>query len=117
MLPVSTHLYSLKLNYSNLSVCSYDYLATKTHSIIIPSSGMDSIPSDLSVYLSNKTLKTLVGPDTMIDESTSAFDVLWGASGGSIATLISMLEDVPRFKRTMARTDFVLSNCMYPFLI
>lgn len=71
---------------------------------------MDSIPSDLSVYLSNKTLKTLVGPDTMIDESTSAFDVLWGASGGSIATLISMLEDVPRFKRTMARTDFVLSN-------
>ncbi|KAK7691924.1 hypothetical protein QCA50_005329 [Cerrena zonata] len=88
----------------------YDYLATKTHAIIIPSSGMDSMPSDLSVYLSNKTLKTLVGPDTMIDESTSAFDVLWGASGGSIATLLSSLEDVPKLKRAMARTNFVLSN-------
>lgn len=69
------------------------------------------MPSDLSVYLANKTLKTLVGPDTMIDESTSAFDVLWGASGGSIATLLSSLEDVPKLKRAMARTNFVLSNC------
>ncbi|KAF8886011.1 hypothetical protein BD779DRAFT_1532051 [Infundibulicybe gibba] len=35
----------------------FDYLATKTHSIIVPACGMDSIPSDLCVYLSNKTLK------------------------------------------------------------
>lgn len=96
---------------SNIDGHSYDYLATKTHAIIIPSSGMDSMPSDLAVHLSNKTLKTLVGPDALIDESTSAFDVLWGASGGSIATLISTLEDIPRFKRAMARSDFVISNC------
>jgi hypothetical protein len=35
----------------------YEYIATKTGAIIVPSCGMDSVPSDLSVFVGNKTLK------------------------------------------------------------
>lgn len=35
----------------------YDYLATKTGAIIVPSCGMDSIPSDVTAFLANKALK------------------------------------------------------------
>ncbi|CAL1711639.1 unnamed protein product [Somion occarium] len=88
----------------------YDYLATKTHTIIIPSSGMDAIPSDLAVHLSNKTLKALVSPDTSIDTSMSAYRMHGGISGGSISTMITNIEEVPRWKRRVAMSDFVLSN-------
>ncbi|CAL1711640.1 unnamed protein product [Somion occarium] len=86
----------------------YDYLATKTHTIIIPSSGMDAIPSDLAVHLSNKTLKALVSPDTSIDTSMSAYRMHGGISGGSISTMITNIEEVPRWKRRVAMSDFVL---------
>jgi short subunit dehydrogenase-like uncharacterized protein len=38
-------------------VVRFDYLATKTGAIIVPSCGIDSIPSDASAFLANKALK------------------------------------------------------------
>ncbi|KXN89437.1 hypothetical protein AN958_05599 [Leucoagaricus sp. SymC.cos] len=39
-----------------------DFVASKSGAIIVPSCGYDSIPSDVSAYLSNKTLKSLSIP-------------------------------------------------------
>ena len=88
-------------------------MASKSHAIIIPSSGMDSIPSDISVYLSNKTLKTLVSPDANIDESVSAFQASGGFSGGTFATALSTFTEVPRKELSIARADYALSTGVF----
>lgn len=90
-------------------IIEYDYAATKTGAIIIPGSGFDSIPSDVSAYLANKTLKAVVGPDTTIENSTSAWDIRSGASGGTLHTAIAALEEVPRAKLIASKKDYVLS--------
>ncbi|KDQ56275.1 hypothetical protein JAAARDRAFT_59177 [Jaapia argillacea MUCL 33604] len=91
-------------------IFKYDYLAFKTGAMIIPSCGMDSIPSDISVYLSNKTLKAAAGPDACIDESTTAFKIKGGISGGTIASMFTMLEEVPPHIVKAARQDFAIST-------
>ena len=40
------------------SYLRYEYIAAKSGAIIVPSCGLDSIPSDLSAFLGNKTLKS-----------------------------------------------------------
>ncbi|KAF5321959.1 hypothetical protein D9619_001578 [Psilocybe cf. subviscida] len=86
----------------------FDYLATKTGAIIVPSCGFDSVPSDISAYLANKTLKAL-GPDASgeylsIADCTSAVVVKGGVSGGTIASAITAMEQVPRrFSRESMR--------------
>lgn len=77
-----------------------DYLATKTGAIIVPSCGFDSVPSDTAAYLANKTLKS-IGPSTngeylKPDISTSAFSFRGGISGGTIASFMTAVEEVPR---------------------
>jgi short subunit dehydrogenase-like uncharacterized protein len=69
---LSTNLFT---SVSSLLLSSrFDYTATKTNACIIPSCGMDSIPSDLSVYLSFLTLGK-VAPDSIIVSHISC-DVL-----------------------------------------
>jgi short subunit dehydrogenase-like uncharacterized protein len=87
----------------------YDYAATKTHSIIIPASGLDSVPTDISAYLANKTLKAAVGPDTAIENSTSAWAVWGGFSGGTLGTAIASMEEVPKAKLKASMKDHYLS--------
>ncbi|EGO00593.1 hypothetical protein SERLA73DRAFT_178436 [Serpula lacrymans var. lacrymans S7.3] len=87
----------------------FDYVATKTGAVIVPCCGLDSVPSDAVVHISNKTLKNLAGPTTTIDLSTSSWKVQGGVSGGTISSIITALEDVPRDKLRAARLDFVLS--------
>ncbi|KAK0459235.1 Saccharopine dehydrogenase-domain-containing protein [Desarmillaria tabescens] len=81
----------------------FDYFATKTGSIIVPTCGMDCIPSDLCVYLASKTLQ---GP---IDNSTTAWHFDGTASGGSLATIFTMIEDVPTAKLRWAMSNHALS--------
>ena len=89
----------------------YDYLASKTHTIIVPGCGFDSVPSDIIVHLSNRTLKALAGPDASIDESISAWKVKGaGLSGGTFQTLIADIEEVPRDKFIWAHQDWALST-------
>jgi len=91
-------------NWVSKIIADYDYLAHKNRTCIIPCSGFDSIPSDLAAYLSIQTLeKRLLGsglPESLNITSTAA--VRWkgfGVSGGTAATIISSVEEVPPIER------------------
>ncbi|KAH7917738.1 NAD(P)-binding protein [Leucogyrophana mollusca] len=91
-------------------VGTFDYAATKTGSIIVPCCGFDSVPSDLLVFLANKTLKSLAGPSATIDTSTSVWKLSGaGLSGGTVASMLAAFEEVPRAKFHASSQDFSLS--------
>ncbi|KAH8103424.1 Saccharopine dehydrogenase-domain-containing protein [Cristinia sonorae] len=88
----------------------FDYVATTKGCTIIPSCGLDSLPSDLAVYLSNRTLKGEAGLDANIDTSTTAVKMDSTISPGTLGTLISFFEQVPRHVKQNANKPFYLSN-------
>ena len=84
--------------------------AATTGTMIVPAVGWDSLPSDILVYLANKTLKCVDGPTADISQSTTAWLVKsGGVSGGSINTLITTIEDVPMDKLVASSADYALS--------
>jgi len=91
-------------------ITKYDYLATKKGCAIIPSCGLDSLPSDVTVFLANKTLKALAGPETDIEMSSSAIKLDTAVSAGSLRTILTFFRDVPGFTRQRSQRDFYLSN-------
>ncbi|KAG7091287.1 hypothetical protein E1B28_010335 [Marasmius oreades] len=92
---------------------NYDYLATKTHSIIVPSCGFDSIPSDLSVYIANKALKE-VDPSLDIASSTTVFDKIEGIiSAGTLDSAMAM-RTLPAHERNASLRDYLLSPVQGP---
>lgn len=90
------------------SSISYDFAASKSGAIIIPSCGYDSIPSDVSAYLSNKTLKSMPSP-LNVGSSVTAHKVRGGISGGTISTMMTVFEDVPRKNFRQSTTDYSIS--------
>ncbi|KAF8911602.1 Saccharopine dehydrogenase-domain-containing protein [Gymnopilus junonius] len=94
-------------------ILEFDYLATKTGAVIVPSCGFDSIPSDLTVYLSNKTLKSAgTSPDgdfLALGESTNVFRLRGGFSGGTVASFLAAIEDTPHKEAVESRLPYVLS--------
>ncbi|TFK50767.1 hypothetical protein OE88DRAFT_1659822 [Heliocybe sulcata] len=90
-------------------ISHYDYLAMKTGAIIIHSCGFDSVPSDVAVFLANKTLKTLVDPNTTIERTDTAVDVKGTMSGGTLSTIMTTLEEVPKEELRLGSRDYVLS--------
>ncbi|KAI0076365.1 NAD(P)-binding protein [Panus rudis PR-1116 ss-1] len=92
-------------------ILEYDYLATKTHSVIIPGCAFNSLLFDLSVYLSYKELKS-ISPDSSIDRSVSACKARGGISGGTLGSIMSDFENLPAWKRTMSRQDWAISPIM-----
>lgn len=78
----------------------------------MPACGFDSIPADLLVYLSNKTLKSALGPHAQLGLSQSFYSVRGGVSGGSLATLLTGIEQVPSATRSEAAADYALSRGM-----
>ncbi|KAG6899461.1 hypothetical protein C0993_010140 [Termitomyces sp. T159_Od127] len=88
----------------------FDYLATKTGAIIVPSCGYDSVPSDISAYLSNKTLKAYGDYD--VATSVSGQKVQGGVSGGTLNTIFTILGDIPRDKLRESAKDYSLSPVM-----
>ncbi|KAI9465354.1 NAD-P-binding protein [Lactarius psammicola] len=82
----------------------FDYLATQTRAIIIPSCGVDSIPPDAGVYLASQTLA-----HTPLGASTTASRMGGRAPGGTIATFIATAEDVPRTLLSRSARDWALS--------
>jgi hypothetical protein len=82
----------------------FDYLATKTHAIIVPSCGIDSVPADVSVHLASETL----GHSPLATSMTSA-GLCGGVPGGTIASLISACEDVPFNHLVLSSCDWSLS--------
>lgn len=83
-------------------------MAFKTNALIIPACGFDSVPPDVAVYVSNRYVKSVLGPKTSIEDSVTAYDVKGGFSGGSTDSIMSLVEDVPRETLVKSVTDYVL---------
>ncbi|KAK8853397.1 hypothetical protein IAR55_004103 [Kwoniella newhampshirensis] len=77
----------------------YHGLAASTGAKIIPASGFDSVPSDLSVYVSLKTLQT-AHPGLTLADSTSFFQVKATMSGGTVQSMVSVAELPPDQRRS-----------------
>lgn len=82
----------------------FDYLATKTRAIIVPSCGIDSVPADVSVHLASETLS-----HSRLGTSTTSAGLSGGFPGGTIASLISTFEDVPLNHLLLSTRDWSLS--------
>lgn len=91
----------------------FNYLATKSGAIIVPSCGFDSLPSDILVYLSNKTIKDTFGPEAGITRSQTFVRIKASLSGGTLATFFTVFEDVPHWVARAAQTDYYLSLSQY----
>ena len=89
-----------------------DYLASKTHAIMIPAAGFDSVPSDIAVYLGNKALKERGGADAAIDSSVSGLRLKAAIGGGSFQTIINALSGVPHSALVAGHADWALSTGM-----
>lgn len=82
----------------------FDYLATQTRAIIVPSCGVDSIPADAVVHLASQTLA-----HALLADSTTAARFAGGAPPGTIATFVVAHEDVPRPLLARSALDWALS--------
>ncbi|KAJ3750462.1 Saccharopine dehydrogenase-domain-containing protein [Lentinula detonsa] len=90
----------------------YDYVATKTGSILVPACGMDSLPADIVVHMANNALKALskdAAQPLQIDTSTSSYDLHGVFSNGTISTIVSTLGSTPKHKLTESLRDYYLS--------
>ncbi|KAJ7647761.1 Saccharopine dehydrogenase-domain-containing protein [Roridomyces roridus] len=90
-------------------ITRFHYTAAKTGAIIVPSCGFDSVPADLTTYLSSKVLRNMAGGPVDITSSVSAYLLRGGFSGGSIATGITEIEQVPANEKNMSKQDWSLS--------
>lgn len=92
----------------------YDQLATQTGAVIVNTCGFDSIPADILVYLSNKTLKDALGPQAQLGLSQTFYHVRGGTSGGTLNTMISDIEKTPRQVLREANEDYAISQGEHP---
>ena len=83
-------------------------MAFKTNALIIPACGFDSIPPDVAVYVSNRYVKSVLGPKTSVEDSVTAYDVKGGFSGGLTHSIMSLVEGVPRETLSKSANDYAL---------
>ncbi|TIB70600.1 hypothetical protein E3Q24_02855 [Wallemia mellicola] len=90
--------------YINL-VKQLTYKASQTGSILVPSTGLDSLPSDIAVYKSVKGLRDN-GIYSDINYSHTSFSgLIKGASGGTISSLLTMYDKTPKDQLRENRRD------------
>ena len=75
----------------------------------MPACGMDSIPADILVFLSNRTLKNALGPQAQLGLSQTFYHIKGGFSGGTLATLFAEIEHVPEYFAQETRKDYAIS--------
>jgi len=83
-------------------------MAFKTNALIIPACGFYSIPPDVAVYVSNRYVKSVLGPETSIEDSVTAYDIKGGISGGSVDSVMSSIEEGPCETITEPVRDYAL---------
>ncbi|PIL33671.1 hypothetical protein GSI_04294 [Ganoderma sinense ZZ0214-1] len=87
----------------------FDHTATKTGAVIVTACGFDSVPSDIAVFLANRTLKNALGSQTQLGLSQSFFHIKGGFSGGTMASLVTEVEEVPADVVEECEKDYALS--------
>ncbi|KAI5119826.1 hypothetical protein M0805_004761 [Coniferiporia weirii] len=95
-------------------ISQYDYIATKTRAIIVPSCGFDSIPSDALAFLGARALRAATHGRAGIAQSHTMFSMGGGLSGGTISTALSLLDNIPRSAWRALLDPFVLSPVKGP---
>ncbi|EGG11870.1 uncharacterized protein MELLADRAFT_101624 [Melampsora larici-populina 98AG31] len=77
--------------------------ARQTQSIIIPSCGWDSVPSDLNTMIASKELKEIIGQEMSVGRVTSGVELKSGsASFGTTASLLGMFDGgIPALRKVM----------------
>lgn len=78
--------------------------------MIVNTCGFDSIPADILVFLSNKTLKNALGPSAQLGLSQTFYDLRGGISGGTFTTMMNDIEVVPRLRIIETSKDYALSH-------
>jgi len=64
------------------------------------------VHANVVVYLANQTAKSVLGPSAWVDDSISLYKVKGGFPGGTLASVISSLEGVPRKLSDGVTKDF-----------
>ncbi|KAH8110427.1 Saccharopine dehydrogenase-domain-containing protein [Phellopilus nigrolimitatus] len=90
-------------------IVRYDYLASKTHAVLLPSCGFDAIPSDVAAFLGAKTLRAAAGAHAGVAQSHTMFSVRGGVSGGTLATVFGIADAYPRGALRALQAPYVLS--------
>ncbi|KAL5512462.1 hypothetical protein ACEPAG_3115 [Sanghuangporus baumii] len=97
-------------------IIELDYLATKTKSILVPSCGMDSVPSDAIAYLAAQTLRSVLkGMDQHglenvgVAESHTRIAAKGGMSGGTASSVLTIVETLSRKDLMYSQTPDYLS--------
>ncbi|KAJ7072889.1 NAD(P)-binding protein [Mycena amicta] len=85
------------------------FAAMKSGAMIVPSCGIDSVPADLLPYLAAKKLREFTGKNVDIDTSVSAYSLRGTMSGGTLSTLITVVEQVPPIELQAGNVPFALS--------
>ena len=86
----------------------YDCAAFKSDTLIIPTCGFDSTPSNIAVFVANRYAKAVLGAKTLIKDLVTAYDVEGGFSGGSTDSIMSFVKDVPRETLIESAVDYAL---------
>ncbi|EJD47006.1 saccharopine dehydrogenase [Auricularia subglabra TFB-10046 SS5] len=90
-----------------------DSLANRTGAIIIPSCGLDSLPSDLMAFLSVRALqqhcesRRVAWPGA--SSSSTGFDILLSPSGGTLETMRVAFSEVPKDILLASNASYSLS--------
>ncbi|KAJ7176765.1 Saccharopine dehydrogenase-domain-containing protein [Mycena filopes] len=92
-------------------ITMFHYTATKTGAIIVPSSGFDSVPADITNFLASKTLREFARDRVDIDTSVSAYVLKGGFSGGTVSTGLTGLT-IPKNELRMGKADYSLSPAL-----
>jgi short subunit dehydrogenase-like uncharacterized protein len=80
---------------------AHESSALANKAIIVHSCGFDSVPSDLCALLAVQRLKAQVGEDAKVGEVSASFAVKGGPSGGTLASVLVMLESGIETKKTL----------------
>ncbi|KAH9934334.1 uncharacterized protein B0H18DRAFT_869821 [Fomitopsis serialis] len=86
----------------------YGYVDTKASVLLVPSCGFDSVPAELVVYVANKTLKATLCPRTSLGPSLTVYRANGGFSGGTLASMMAIAENVPIEKLQEVQADYAL---------
>jgi len=91
-------------------IFDFDFAATRKGVIIVPACGLDSVPSDISAFLSSRTLNELYDRPIDINKSVTALKLKGGISAGSLSTMFLHLSgEIPRIKLEGAAQSHSLS--------